>query len=87
MDSVKTDEVLKQNSETGDFKLVMDDGSIESLGEFISPEELFEDLINRVRRYHPSDDRARNGSPSRPQASLLLPYQGSHRNLSLYISL
>ncbi len=55
-DSVRTDEVLKQNKETGDFKLVMDDGRIESLGEFISPEELFEDLINRVRRYHPSDD-------------------------------
>lgn len=35
---------------------VFDDGRIESLGEFISPEELFGDLISRVRKYHPSDD-------------------------------
>ncbi len=55
-DSVTTGEVMEQNTETGDFKLVMDDGRIESLGEYISPEELFEDLINRVRKYHPSDD-------------------------------
>ncbi len=39
-----------------DFDLVFDDGRIESLGEFISPEELFKDLISRVRKYHPSDD-------------------------------
>ncbi len=33
-----------------------DNGRIENLGEFISPEELYGDLIERVRRYHPSDD-------------------------------
>lgn len=38
------------------FELVLDDGHIEALGEFISPEELFEDLISRVKKYHPSDD-------------------------------
>lgn len=44
------------NSVSNDVELVIDDGRIESLGEFISPEELFEDLISRVRKYHPSDD-------------------------------
>lgn len=33
-----------------------DTGTIENLGEYISPEELYRDLIERVRRYHPSDD-------------------------------
>ena len=37
-------------------KLVLDDGRIESIQEFISPEELYQDLIERVRKYHPSDD-------------------------------
>ena len=41
---------------TKGVELVLDDGHIEALGEFISPEELFEDLISRVRKYHPSDD-------------------------------
>ena len=58
-DSVKTPETAgesEQNSVSEEFKLVLDDGRIESLGEFISPEELFSDLISRVRKYHPSDD-------------------------------
>jgi len=33
-----------------------DKGKLENLGEYISPEELYSDLIERVRRYHPSDD-------------------------------
>ena len=37
-------------------KLVLDDGRIESIQEFISPQELYQDLIERVRKYHPSDD-------------------------------
>ncbi len=58
-DPVKTPEAAgdsEQNSVSEEFKLVLDDGRIESLGEFISPEELFSDLISRVRKYHPSDD-------------------------------
>ena len=35
---------------------MLDDGRIESIQEFISPEELYQDLIERVRKYHPSDD-------------------------------
>ena len=33
-----------------------DRGTLEDIGEYISPEELYSDLIERVRRYHPSDD-------------------------------
>ncbi|MBD5545653.1 MAG: bifunctional (p)ppGpp synthetase/guanosine-3',5'-bis(diphosphate) 3'-pyrophosphohydrolase [Lachnospiraceae bacterium] len=37
-------------------ELVLDDGRIEKIEEFKSPEALYEDLIKRVRKYHPSDD-------------------------------
>ena len=37
-------------------ELVIDDGRIESIEEFQSPEQLYRDLILRVRKYHPSDD-------------------------------
>ena len=36
--------------------LVLDDGRIEAMKEYLSPEELYQDLISRVCRYHPSDD-------------------------------
>ncbi len=53
---VKSSEGKLNTDSTEDFDLVFDDGRIEALGEFISPEELFKDLISRVRKYHPSDD-------------------------------
>ena len=37
-------------------EVVFDDGRIESIEEFQSPEALYQELIARVRRYHPSDD-------------------------------
>lgn len=37
-------------------ELVLDDGRIQAMKEYLSPEELYDDLIGRVRRYHPSDD-------------------------------
>lgn len=37
-------------------ELVLDDGRIEAIREFTSPEDLYQDLIERVRKYHPSDD-------------------------------
>ena len=37
-------------------EVVIDDGRIETIEEFQSPETLYEELINRVRKYHPSDD-------------------------------
>ena len=36
--------------------IVFDDGRIEDIQEFQSPEQLYQDLIDRVRKYHPSDD-------------------------------
>ena len=36
--------------------LILDDGRIEAMKEYLSPEELYTDLISRVRKYHPSDD-------------------------------
>ena len=37
-------------------EIVFDDGRIEATKEFSSPEELYQDLIVRVKKYHPSDD-------------------------------
>lgn len=48
-----TDNLEKKTEKKAAF---IDDGRIESLREYMSPEELYEDLICRVRRYHPSDD-------------------------------
>ena len=36
-------------------EIVFDDGRIEAMKEFLSPEELYQDLIERVRKYHPSE--------------------------------
>lgn len=37
-------------------EVVIDDGRIESIEEFQAPETLYQELIARVRKYHPSDD-------------------------------
>lgn len=37
-------------------ELILDDGRIEAMDEYLSPEELYRDLIERVQKYHPSDD-------------------------------
>ena len=37
-------------------KLHIDDGKISASKEFVSPEELYSDLINRVKHYHPNED-------------------------------
>ncbi len=37
-------------------KVVLDDGKITKLQEFMTPDELYQVLIQHVRRYHPSDD-------------------------------
>lgn len=36
--------------------LVLDDGKITALKEFMTPDELYQMLIARVKKYHPSDD-------------------------------
>lgn len=35
---------------------IFDDGKITELQEFVAPEKLYQDLIFRVKKYHPSDD-------------------------------
>ncbi len=37
-------------------QLIIDDGRIRAVDEFLSPQELYEDLISRVQKYHPSAD-------------------------------
>ena len=37
-------------------KLFFDDGRIEEIREYQSPEQLYRELIDRVKKYHPSDD-------------------------------
>lgn len=43
-------------STTEEHGIVFDDGRIESIGEFLPPQQLYDDLIERVQKYHPSDD-------------------------------
>ena len=42
--------------ETPMTELILDDGRIEAMDEHKSPEALYQDLILRVQKYHPSDD-------------------------------
>ena len=49
-------EQLTKAEEQKKTELVLDDGHIEAMAEYKTPEELYQDLITRVRRYHPSDD-------------------------------
>ena len=52
-------ETMTDNNNTTDIskkiqtEFVIDDGRIESLEEFLSPGELFDDLISRVKKYNP----------------------------------
>lgn len=48
------DDTVKENLIKHEF--VIDDGRIESLEEFLAPEQLYKDLILRVQKYHPSSD-------------------------------
>ena len=47
---------LTKAEEQKKTELVFDDGHIEAMAEYKTQEELYQDLITRVRRYHPSDD-------------------------------
>ncbi|MCH5344801.1 MAG: bifunctional (p)ppGpp synthetase/guanosine-3',5'-bis(diphosphate) 3'-pyrophosphohydrolase [Acetatifactor sp.] len=37
-------------------EVVIDDGALSKLEEFVAPELLYQELISRVQKYHPSDD-------------------------------
>ncbi|MFI3237684.1 MAG: bifunctional (p)ppGpp synthetase/guanosine-3',5'-bis(diphosphate) 3'-pyrophosphohydrolase [Lachnospiraceae bacterium] len=41
---------------SGSHDPLFDDGRIEKIKEHLSPEQLYDDLIDRVKKYHPSDD-------------------------------
>src|SRR5574344_1593876 len=43
-------------TDTSRSRLVLDDGHIQAMKEYLSPEELYGDLIEKVKKYHPSDD-------------------------------
>ncbi len=55
-ESILQDHILNNEKKARKTELVLDDGRIESIEEYTSPEELYKDLIVRVRKYHPSDD-------------------------------
>ena len=57
-DIVRVGKVSLEGHDPAEVKkeLVIDDGRIEATKEFASPEELYQDLLDRVRKYHPSDD-------------------------------
>lgn len=55
-ESILQEHILNNEKRAGKTELVLDDGRIESIEEYTSPEELYKDLIVRVRKYHPSDD-------------------------------
>ncbi|MCR4652005.1 MAG: bifunctional (p)ppGpp synthetase/guanosine-3',5'-bis(diphosphate) 3'-pyrophosphohydrolase [Lachnospiraceae bacterium] len=48
-------DMIVLNTTTEDGRFILDDGRIESLN-YDSAEDLYLDLIDRVRKYHPSDD-------------------------------
>lgn len=48
--------MTEETRQTLKKEVVIDDGRIESIQEFQSPEQLYRDLILRVQKYHPSDD-------------------------------
>ena len=35
---------------------IFDDGKMSEYQEFVDPESLYQELIHRVQKYHPSDD-------------------------------
>ena len=47
---------MTEEKTTVKSELVIDDGRIETIQEFQSPEQLYRDLVLRVQKYHPSDD-------------------------------
>ena len=48
--------MTEETKQTEKREVVIDDGKIEPIQEFQSPEQLYRDLIYRVQKYHPSDD-------------------------------
>ena len=51
-----TEDKTNEDKKSGKTEVVFDDGRIETIEEFQSPEQLYQDLVLRVRKYHPSGD-------------------------------
>ena len=45
-----------ETDENRSFGMILDDGRFEAIQEYLSPDELYRDLIECVKKYHPSDD-------------------------------
>ena len=43
-------------AENRTFGMILDDGRFEAIREYLSPDELYQDLIECVKKYHPSAD-------------------------------
>ena len=50
------DKMKALKEEQNNIGVIIDDGRIKALKEHLTPEELYDDLIFRVKKYHPSDD-------------------------------
>ncbi len=50
------DKMKALQEEQNNVGLIIDDGRIKALKEHLTPQELYDDLILRVKKYHPSDD-------------------------------
>ncbi len=50
------DKMKALKEEMNNIGVIIDDGRIKALKEHLTPEELYDDLIFRVKKYHPSDD-------------------------------
>ena len=50
------DKMKALQEEQNSIGVVIDDGRIKALKEHLTPEELYDDLISREKKYHPSDD-------------------------------
>ena len=50
------DKMKPLQEEQNNIGVIIDDGRIKALKEHLTPEELYDDLILRVKKYHPSDD-------------------------------
>ncbi len=50
------DKMKALQEEQNNIGVIIDDGRIKALKEHLTPQELYDDLISRVKKYHPSDD-------------------------------
>ena len=53
---METTEKKEEEKIVIDDEFIIDDGRIETIDEYLSPEELYNDLISRIHSYHPSND-------------------------------